>query len=168
MLADAVEEMALAGERVRLLLFGPTDRHEEGFWTEFKKKRIGQPWIVLKDWLTAGERLKAVLESDVYASASLAEGCSNATMTALGLGIPAVMSASGNVPELMEEVDNVVVFRPGDREELAGALRLALSRLRSGAVKVDAEKVLRFRDRHSEARETAKWNDVIAAVVRGS
>jgi teichuronic acid biosynthesis glycosyltransferase TuaC len=68
-----------------------------------------------------------LVASDVFCLPSYAEGSPNALIEALSCGRPAVATAVGGIPELVN-ADNGILVPPRDSEALAEALRRTLAR----------------------------------------
>jgi L-malate glycosyltransferase len=161
LLIDALEKIVDQDGDIRLLIFGPTDPREAEFWKEYKQTKLKQDWIEHREWLSQQEMWEALGKSHLYVSASLSEGCSNAVMKALGLGIPAVITHCGSTPEMLDETAHVITCRPGDVDDLSTALSSAISKIRQGKLMPKADMVRQFREKHSEANELAAWHEVI-------
>ncbi|CAN5737748.1 colanic acid biosynthesis glycosyltransferase WcaL [soil metagenome] len=64
----------------------------------------------------------ALEEADVFVSASLSEGISNATLEAAAVGLPVVVTDVGGMGEVVDDEVNGLLVPPGDPGALAGAL----------------------------------------------
>jgi len=63
-----------------------------------------------------------VMPSDCY------ENCPFALLEAFALGKPAIAASIGGIPELVDEGETGLLFRPGDAADLAEKIRLLLAR----------------------------------------
>jgi glycosyltransferase involved in cell wall biosynthesis len=102
---DGPERPALEGT-VRTLRLGPFVRF---------LGTLDDPWPLLA-------------AADIFALPSLWEGMPNALLEAMAAGLPAVATAVGAVPEMVDDGREALVVPPGD----AGALARALAELAAG------------------------------------
>jgi len=74
-------------------------------------------------WRDQDEMLEFYRDLDVYVCASRSEGTPNPCLEAAACGVPLITTAVGNMPELIEDGENGVLF-DGSAEALAQALAL--------------------------------------------
>jgi colanic acid/amylovoran biosynthesis glycosyltransferase len=79
--------------------------------------------VVLRDELGRVEVLEALRRSDVFLHPSLSEGLSNATLEAMAVGLPVVVTDVGGMRELVTDGDNGFITPSRDPAALATALR---------------------------------------------
>ena len=75
-----------------------------------------------------------LVSKDIYCSASLSEGCSNATMLALGLGMPVVSTATGALVDLASGCQHVAITTVPVVDEFTDALRRFARRTLEGTL----------------------------------
>ena len=77
--------------------------------------------------IVGSDKIKLFKNSDIFASASVIEVQSIATMEALASGLPVVAAKAGALPELVFNNQNGLLFKPFDHKSLASKLDLLLS-----------------------------------------
>ena len=151
------------GLPVELTIAGPTGA---GRWESVRKKyaAIFGPRVIFRDWIDRSDVEQFLLSADIYCSASLSEGCSNATMLALALGMPIASSATGALVDLGSSLDHVFLSTPGRVEEFTDSLRTAVDCILNNRLTVDKEKVNEIVRCLSRERERSAWLKVIREV----
>jgi colanic acid/amylovoran biosynthesis glycosyltransferase len=79
--------------------------------------------VVVRDELGRVEVLEALRRSDVFLHPSLSEGLSNATLEAMAVGLPVVVTDVGGMRELVTDGENGFITPSRDAAALATALR---------------------------------------------
>ena len=115
--------------------------------------------------VTPEEGDSALLESHIYCSATLAEGCSNSRIRALTSGIPIVTTRCGAIPEVAAGCGHVRLCPPGDWRELAHQLEIAVEQVQAGTLQPDQNCVARHQEHFSVARERREWRAAISGVL---
>lgn len=104
-----------------------------------------------------------LLGGDIYCSASLSEGCSNALTLALGLGLPIVGTRTGALLDFADGLDHIALVTPGDPVAFTDALRTMVNRILTDRLSVDPTRVGVVVARLSRAREQSEWKAILHA-----
>lgn len=86
-----------------------------------------QHHLVLKGRLGETDTLQEIARSDLLVLPSFLEGLPIVLMEAMALGVPAVAARVAGIPELIEDGDEGLLFRPADWTDLEGKMALLLS-----------------------------------------
>ena len=119
MLVDAVEGLLKGHVAVRLTVVGG-GALEPGLRRRVADRGLGQ-WIELAGRVNADRVPDLYREHDVFVSATLQEGMSNAMLEAMASGLPIVTTRCEGVEELI--ADNGMVVGCASAEAMAGAIR---------------------------------------------
>jgi len=117
-LLEAMARLAGEGRDLRLVMVGSGPERER---LEARARELGLGGRVIFSGFCS--ELETVYPAfDLYALPSLAEGSPNALLEALACGCPAVASAVGGVPEIVEDGHSGLLVPPADAAALARAL----------------------------------------------
>ena len=119
MLVDAVDVLHKGGVAVRLTVVGG-GALEPGLRRLVADRRMGE-WVDLTGRVDADRMPGLYRQHDVYATATMQEGMSNAMLEAMASGLPIVTTRCEGVDELI--ADNGMVVGPACAEAMAGAIR---------------------------------------------
>ncbi|HEY6138623.1 MAG TPA: glycosyltransferase family 4 protein [Thermoanaerobaculia bacterium] len=158
LLVESVMRLLDEGLPVELAVAGPEEKRE--FWRELRQAL--PPAIAGVGVLRPEEIEPFLLGGDLFCSASLSEGCSNVTMTALGLGMPIVSTRTGALPDLASDLGHVRMTPPADVDAFTGALRDAVQAMRAGSLYVDRAAVRAAVAPLTAEEERSRWLAVIA------
>jgi colanic acid/amylovoran biosynthesis glycosyltransferase len=111
--------------------------------------------VRLSGWLSEDGIRKAILASRVLVLPSFAEGLPVVLMEALALGRPVIATQVAGVPELIRPGESGWIVPAGDRDELAGAMKVALASPAWALEAMAASGARRVRARHRADREAA-------------
>ena len=106
-----------------LRLIGPLD--ERRF--EAKYPNHSSLGITLIGSVTRVEVLDAISELDVFVITSVFDGCANAMLEAMALGIPVIASRVGGARDLIDHGRNGLLFEPLQLNELVSCMKKVLS-----------------------------------------
>lgn len=169
-LLQAVAELLHESLPVELSIFGSVG---PGGWEtlcgSFLERYPGK--LSFHKWIPKAELEAHILDADIYCSASLFEGFSNANMLALALGIPIVGSATGALIDFAANLKHVALVPPGSVEQFRDELRTMVLRTMDGTLEVSTRGVLDVVERLSPNKERDEWQALIrgvAAAVRMS
>lgn len=168
LLIDACRQLRARGRPITLTVVGRTERGEERFWDRLRAAASAQDseWMELASWLPKEQLTSLLLSGDIYGSASLSEGSSNAVLSALALGMPMVCTAAGSLPALAEACDDrVLLVPPGDGEGLVDGLEVMLGRVRDRQIAPALQQCAWLRRRLAPDVEIDEWAAVLAASV---
>jgi glycosyltransferase involved in cell wall biosynthesis len=159
LLVKAVAQLLDEGLPIDLSIVGPT---RLGSWDKFQKKyRERYPSkIQFNGMIPYREVRNFLLSGDIYCSASYSEGCSNATMLALGLGMPIVSTATGALVDFSDGLRHVQLADPASHPGLIIALREMVNGLLDKTISVDQLKIKNTIDRLSMENERKAWKRV--------
>jgi len=159
LLVKAVARLLDEGLPIDLSIVGPT---RLGRWDKLQKKyREHYPSNIHLNGMIPYRKVRDfLLSGDVYCSASLSEGCSNATMLALGLGMPIVSTATGALVDFSDGLGHVQLAAPASLPELIIALRETVNGLLDETTSVDRLKIKNIVDRLSMENEREAWKRV--------
>jgi glycosyltransferase involved in cell wall biosynthesis len=163
LLVESVRQLLAEGLPVELAIAGP--RAPQGYWDEMQND-LRPPAFTTAGMLKQEETEPFLLSGDVFCSASLSEGCSNVTMTALGLGMPIVSTGTGSLPDLAAELEHVRMTPPGDVEAFTDALRETVQSILDGTLHVDAGAVRRATAALDPEGEQRHWQEVLEDALR--
>lgn len=165
-LLDAVAGLLDEALPVDLSIIGPVGLGNwETICQSFLERYPGR--MRFHPWMPKSELEAHILDADIYCSASLFEGFSNATMLALALGIPVVSSATGAVIDFASDLRHVTLAPPGDVEQFRNQLRAMVLRTMDGTLEVNTRGVLDVVERLSPQKERDDWLAIIRAVAGG-
>ncbi|MEM3504805.1 MAG: glycosyltransferase family 4 protein [Archaeoglobaceae archaeon] len=91
--------------------------------------------------------------ADIFVLPSLSEGNPTVMFEALGVGLPFVGTAVGGVPEIITSEDYGLLCKPGDAEDLAEKILIALEK------EWDREKIRKYAEQFT-------WDNIAKQVVR--
>jgi glycosyltransferase involved in cell wall biosynthesis len=163
-LLQAVSQLLDEGSPVELSIVGPT---RKGKWDDLRQvmsSRYGDR-IAFGDMIEKEQVESFMLGGDVYCSASLSEGCPNAAMLALGIGMPIVCTATGALFDIAAGFSHVITSTPGNVREFTSALRRAVSAIQDENLKVDVSGVQHALNLLSLERERNEWKNLVYQVV---
>ncbi|MGW5052673.1 glycosyltransferase family 4 protein [Actinokineospora sp. NPDC004072] len=164
-LMDAFAALRSSGLPVRLVICGGDQPGQEGYWRERRRLLHVQcgPAVAFPGHLDRAEVTAHLGAADIYASASLGEGSSAARARALCLGIPAALTACG---ELTTDpgASHVRLAPVADADAFRDVLRALAADLLSGALAVDEEAVAAFRRRFDPRTEWSAWVSLLHEV----
>ena len=117
-LIDACGLLKRAGVHLKLLLAGEGPQREELLIRAASEGLEDR--IVFSGFRSDTERLLQAM--DVFVLPSLTEGTPMALLEAMAAGLPAVASAVGGVPDVLEQDTNGLLVRPSSAEDIARAV----------------------------------------------
>jgi L-malate glycosyltransferase len=110
-----------------LLLVGYVlDTEQQSFDELVTTYRLGGKFT-LTGRITQRDALRYLRAMDVFAFASLHDGCPNAVLEAMLAGVPIVATRAGALPQMIEHGNEGLLVRPGSAVELCEALAQVLS-----------------------------------------
>lgn len=169
-LLRAVAELLDQGVRVSLTVAGrvvaPENSYEESYWHDCKRHYASRfpGAFCFPGWLRPEQWNALLMDSHVYVSATLGEGCSLGQSRALTLGIPMVVTRTGALPQLRRDASHVRLCAPGSVSAFTAELRSMIQDLRRGSIQVDRNHVDAWRRHFDPERERAEWLRVIAEI----
>ena len=160
-LLRAVAQLLEEGLPIQLRIAGQTGY---GHWEDIRQrflKRYGGA-ISMEGQISTDAVEQFLLDGDIYCSASLSEGCSNATMLAVCLGMPVVSTATGALVDLAKELNHVDMVEAGSVMEVQNALRRIAKKLLAGSLEIDSGRLGKLSRRLSCEREKADWKNIFS------
>ena len=148
-------------QRARLIVAG--DGEIEGVR---RLAQAGGDRVLVPGWIDSAERNRLLVNSDIFALASRAEGVPMALLEAMAYGLPSLTTPVGGIPDVFDDGVHGVLVQPGNVEEIrAGLARLITDdafRLSAGHA---ARESVRQYDVHNYARRLADIYQRIAPVA---
>lgn len=90
-------------------------------------KELGvESQTIFLGWVTGEDKNKAFEESSIFCLPSYAEGFPMAVLDAWAYALPVITTPVGGLPEFAENGKNVLLFEPGDTEELSKKMDLLI------------------------------------------
>lgn len=83
-----------------------------------KSLRIDKQTVFL-GWVSGAEKDRAFKEASIFCLPSYAEGFPMAVLDAWAYGLPVITTPVGGIPDIAEDGKNLLLFTPGDEEQLA-------------------------------------------------
>lgn len=74
---------------------------------------------VFLGWVSGAEKDRAFKEASIFCLPSYAEGFPMAVLDAWAYGLPVITTPVGGIPDIAEDGKNLLLFTPGDEEQLA-------------------------------------------------
>ena len=165
-LLDACTELSRTGMSLSLVLCGGDQYGEEEYWLE-RRHEIGSVeglHALFPGHVDSKQILELMREADIYASASLGEGCSAGRAFALCFGIPMISTLCGElaVDPILSHVRLVPV---ADAIGFHRGLQELILDLVHDRVRIDRSSIDAFRARFSPEREWRSWVEVVREVA---
>lgn len=155
------------GLPVQLKICGKTQVGQEAYWQALRKHASQQfpEAVFLYDYLSDQDVLEMLLRGDIYCSATLGEGSSQARASALCLGLPMVTTDCGEILDLEPQAPHLSRVLPADAKGFYLALRESCLRYLRGELRVEQRFVNQWREYFSPAREAAAIRSLFEAPV---
>ena len=166
-LLRAFAELRDEGIPLRLTVCGDMQAGQEAYWRALRSEYLARHGeaLALLDFVEPPELRQLVLEHDLYALATLSEGCSVARVARLCAGMPMVTTRCGEIVDVAADVSHVRTAPPADAARFRDALRGACANLLDGSLTVDASAVARWQSHFAPARERAEWLEVLSQIA---
>lgn len=151
---------------VRLTVVGGDEQGQEEYWKNLRRRVCEKlrDRIRFSGHVSPDEIAKYLSHSDLYCSATLAEGCSSARSAALCAGIPIVSTRSGEMRDIGEKMSHVLLVAPGDIDSFQDALSQFIHRINRRDMIVDRISVLKAREQFDLERERSAWCDLLGGL----
>jgi glycosyltransferase involved in cell wall biosynthesis len=166
-LIAAFAKLREEGVPVTLALCGTTERGQETYWHK-QRQRLWERFpdaVFLHDHLELPQVWQLMLQTNLYCSATLGEGCSLARAAALCVGMPIVTTATAEILDLAADAPHIRLAPPGDAEGFRQALRQAIQDIRDRRLTVDAGRLPEWREHFSANRERHEWLQLLGKVA---
>ncbi len=166
-LLGAFAELREEGLPLRITVCGDTQNGQEAYWRNLREQyvaRYGEAAALL-DYVEPNELRSMVLGHDLYALATLGEGCSLARVAALCAGMPVVTTRCGEISDIAAQVSHVRTAPPADARGFRDALRSACADFLDRSLAIDASAVAGWQAHFAPSRERAEWLDVLSQLA---
>lgn len=166
-LLSSCKELLSSQIPIRLTLAGNIERCTKAYW-DSELRTIANDFprqIEIIDWLSPTEIIQRLLQSDIYCSATLGEGCATARLRALAIGIPIVTTDSGEIADFANNKNNVFISPPGAHKEYRDNLLQMISMVRSGQIRVSLPSVAKLRKQFQSDNELGAWKAFVGKVL---
>lgn len=91
-------------------------------------KKLGlENQVVFLGWINGESKDKAFKEASIFCLPSYAEGFPMAVLDAWAHGLPVITTPVGGIPDIAEDGTNMLLFTPGNIDELANQLEKMIS-----------------------------------------
>ncbi|MEI8055021.1 MAG: glycosyltransferase family 4 protein [bacterium] len=168
-LLKSFEELINKGYPIQLSMIGKIEKDNENYWNytiaSYKERYNGSFFVY--GFMKIFDVLKMFLESDVYCSPTLGEGCSSSRLQALFLGIPIVSTECGELKDIVRTYGKnnfIELCNPGDQEGFTVCLERMIDKLNK-LFYVDKQYIDSIKKTFSVANEKLGWEGVIRNVV---
>jgi glycosyltransferase involved in cell wall biosynthesis len=167
LLLRAFKELLDDGLPVLLSIVGPVDY---GDWGNICHEYVTacQGKLTILPSISQTDLKELLLSSDLYCSASLSEGCSNATLLAFGLGMPIVSSRVGALPDISSGLDHIFLCDPGDISSLKVALRSAIVQILTGGIQISTDSLRASTSQLTESEELERWSNSLLIALEST
>lgn len=163
----AFRRLCEQGFSIHLTICGEVVKDQSDFWN----KQIA---LYLSDFpnnfsslglISQNEVVEQIMKADIYCSPTLGEGCSNARITSLCLGIPMVTTKCGEIVDIAQNVSHIYSSMPGDYEGYYEILKIAVSDFLNDKIQIDFEKIEQWKNHFSHSREMGQWETILNSVI---
>jgi glycosyltransferase involved in cell wall biosynthesis len=163
----AFRRLCEQGFSVHLTICGEVVMEQSGFWNK-------QIQLYLSDFpdnfsslglVSKNEVVEQIMKADIYCSPTLGEGCSNARITSLCLGIPMVTTRCGEILDIAQNVSHIYSAMPGDYEGYYDILKSCISDFLNDNIQIDFEKIEQWKNHFSHSREMGQWEAILNFVI---
>lgn len=169
-LLEAFKTLKADGLPVRLTVVGRTKTSEREFWENNRKQFecLYPDDVAFFDYRPTAEIETFLYNADIFCSATLGEGCSQARMRALLTGMPVVTTMCGEILDLAQSLPTCYAAPCGDLNGYATALRKACAEVISNRTNSTAAVRSHMKKVFSEERECMLWKQVIENVTHAA
>lgn len=167
-LLDAFKRLKEEGFPLRLCIVGRTKLSEQAFW-DSRRAELERSYsndVSFLGYKSVAEIIAFLGKADIFCSATLGEGCSQARTRALLTGMPIVTTACGEMADLATDTPGCYTAPAGDSDGYTAALRAACTAVMAGEVMPSPAARSQLADLFSEKRESSLWNQVLRAVTK--
>ncbi|MBM3464431.1 MAG: glycosyltransferase [Armatimonadetes bacterium] len=168
MLLGAFANLRRDGLPLRLMVAGPTEAAAADWWSARSAEHAREfaPDFSAPGPLSTEALVEHMARADVYCSASLGEGCASGLAIALCMGMPAVATLTGVVPEIRGDAPRLAAVPAADPEAFEKALRKQAEAVRRGAFDGPDASADHFRQFFASTREREGWARVFEHLLR--
>lgn len=166
-LIDSVTALLSAGVDCHLTVVGATESGARDYWRDVRLEALRRfpAGFDFDDYIAdEADLADRLLQSDIYCSATLGEGCSNARLRALVYGIPIVSTKCGELADLAGGARHVWLAAPGEAEGFHDLLSNAICEIQNDTVVID-QRLEEWRTYTDPARERREWEVVVNRVA---
>lgn len=159
-LLDALRQVLLEGTKVRLVLIGdgPIRAAVESY-AEQQSLRMATVFLGSRM-----DRLKFLSECDALILPSLNEGCPNAVLEAMALGVPVIASQTGGIPEMITHGESGWLFDPTSVSSIARAIWTAMNH-REDAMRCASRAQDVIRERFTASRMVSEYQELYREIA---
>jgi len=159
-LLESIANLFNSGYKISFEIAGAIEDHEFKYWqsiiTEFESK-----YSYFKYHNYIREIRNFIYDGDIYCSATLGEGCSNARIFSFCIGIPMVTTSVGEMAHLGKNSENVILVPPIEPNLFTNSLLTLIDRIQSDKMQIDSSIILARRNQFTENTEKYAWKNII-------
>ncbi|MBS0186230.1 MAG: glycosyltransferase family 4 protein [Proteobacteria bacterium] len=171
-LLKSFEILLSKGYPLTLKILGKTETQNKSYWTNLKEKfkENYQNSFFYSDFVESSEDLRTLLlNSDIYCSPTLGEGCSNARIQALCVGIPMVTTQCSEILDFYPLLNPkfIELSLPGEIEGFTSALEKIIVKIQTHQIqRQDKDYNMILKNIFSFETEKIKWEKVIRETLK--
>ncbi len=170
-LLESFNTLMNKGFPVRLKVFGKIESINNVYWerkcAQLQKKYPRSFFYGVT--INAKQILENLMNSDIYCSPTLGEGCSNSRVKALSIGIPIVSTLCGEILDFYSTYDTefIELAQPAEIKNFTRSLEKMVLKIRDNNLRRNTNKYYELTSAmFSPELEKSRWEHVIRDVVR--
>jgi len=169
-LLKSFETLINKGYPIRLKVFGKLESINKDYWEKmYKQLQNKYPRSFFYEGVTNPKKiLKNLLDSDIYCSPTLGEGCSNSRLKALSVGIPIVSTSCGEILDFFADykTDFIRLVQPGEIGDFTKSLEKMILRVKKNTLKRNENRYFSLvGTMFSSEKEEKFWEHIIRSIV---
>lgn len=172
-LLASVEKLLKKGYLIQLDLIGDIDLSQaknNSYWKDLRhdyQEKYPESFN-FQYHLKSLDLLEIMLGSDIYVSSTLSEGCSNARLQALAIGIPMVSTKTGELQDIISMLganDHISLSKPGDLNEFTDCLEKMIIKIQNRTCQPDKQYTEAIKNLFTLSNERYAWEKIIRSVT---
>lgn len=169
-LLKSFETLIDKGYPICLKVFGKIESINNHYWEKkYKQLQKRYPCSFFYGGVAdTKEILKNLIDSDIYCSPTLGEGCSNSRLKALSVGIPIVSTLCGEIFDFYSDykTDFIRLAQPAEINDFTKSLEKMILRVRNNTLKRNENRYFSLMNRmFSPERERELWEHIIRSII---
>lgn len=169
-LLKSFEALINKGYPICLRVFGKVESINKDYWEKaYKQLQNEYPHSFFYEGIANTKKIfKALLDSDIYCSPTLGEGCSNSRLKALSVGIPVVSTSCGEILDFFTDYKTnfIRLAQSGEIDDFTKSLEKMILSIKRNALKRNDNRYFSLVDTmFSPEREKELWERIIRSIV---
>lgn len=169
-LLKSFETLINKGYPICLKVFGKIESINKDYWEKtYKQLQKKYPASFFYGGVINTKQIvEALINSDIYCSPTLGEGCSNSRLKALSVGIPIVSTSCGEILDFSSDYKTnfIRLTQPGEIDDFTKSLEKMILRVKKNTLKRDENRYFSLVDTmFSPEREEELWEHIIRSIV---